>query len=157
MDEVTKNQLQFANLNNCDLNKPFYYGFELDQNNLPKIGTGTKTNPLRKAFTSIVLLVYTIRGLQFNNLVWHIDCTYKLNYNRFPLMTTGVGDLSGHLHPIYFALVSQETEEDFVWLFQPLISLCSLFYIDFSKIPLVVMMDACGASYNAVKNGFIWI
>ena len=84
VEEVTNNQLQSTNLANSDQTKPFYYGFKLYHNNLPKIRTGTRTNPLRITFTLIILLIYTIRGLLFNNFVWHIECTYKLNYNRFP-------------------------------------------------------------------------
>jgi hypothetical protein len=87
--------------------------------------------------------------------------------NRFPILSfsyfydviitmlsLGVSDMSGHYHPVYFALVSQENGDTFEWFFGSLIYLYSLFGVDFRIYPKVFMMDASDATYNAVRKCF---
>lgn len=136
---------------NCN---PFYFGFSKDMNKKPIINPGTISLPFRLVFTPLVLLLNTIRCIFWSDLVWHVDCTYKLNHNRFPLMSFGVSDLSGHFHPVYFACLSHEKEEDFIWFFESLILLYSFFNVSFRDIPKVIMIDAADASYNAVRKSF---
>ena len=95
VEEVTKSQQITKNLDEIVHSRPFYYGYNTE-NVKQRIGIESKTDPLRLAFTSIILLVFTFRRLIFNNLVWHIECTYKLNNKRFPLMSMRVSGLSGN-------------------------------------------------------------
>ena len=108
-----------------------FFGFFKDLSNRPILNHGTQNQPFRLAFTSFVLLLNTLRCIFWSDLVWHIDCTYKLNRNRIPLMSFGVSDISGHFHPVNFALVSHEKEEDFIWFFETLINLYSFFALIF--------------------------
>jgi hypothetical protein len=127
------------------ISKPFFFGFQKEPSVKPKLKSGTSNLPFPLAFTSLVLLLNTIRLLLGLS-------TYKLNLNRFPLMRFSVSDMSGHFHLVLFALVSQEKQEDFVWFFQTLIYLYSLFGIELKAKVQVVMMDACEACYLAVRQ-----
>ena len=49
-----------------------------------------------------------------NKGVFHIDGTYKLIQNRFPVMVFGVSDIAGEFHPIAYCITSHEKEEDFL-------------------------------------------
>ena len=93
-----------------------------------------------------------IPSLLVSTCVYHLDCTYKLTKNRFPLCVFGVSDFSGQLHPIAFALLSHEREGDFEWFFRSLISLTDSLGIVLN--PKFLMMDACDASWNAASKIF---
>ena len=69
--------------------KAFSYGV--------KLGIGSESDPLIICFTSKKLLK-NISLYSEHNSVFHIDGTYKLIKNRFPVIAYGRSDLNGHLH-----------------------------------------------------------
>ena len=54
--------------------------------------------------------------------VFHIDGTYKLLKNGFPLVVIGVSDIRGQFHPIAFCITSNEEEGDFTEFYLGMIS-----------------------------------
>ena len=84
--------------------------------------------------------------------VFHIDGTYKMTVQGYPLIVFGVTDIQGVFHPICFMLTSHETEIDFTTFYNGLYRQCDLMGIEFE--PEFVMQDAQESSYNAVKKLF---
>ncbi|RNA06074.1 hypothetical protein BpHYR1_032852 [Brachionus plicatilis] len=131
---------------------PFFFGYSLDDFNEPIIGNGdNQENAFRIGITS-KKLINQIPALLVKNMVFHLDCTYKLTKNRFPFLVFGFSDFSGQFHPVAYALISHETGSDFDWFFGALKNLFISYGIVFN--PVYMMMDASDASYNAVKLHF---
>ena len=84
--------------------------------------------------------------------VFHIDGTYKIIKNRFPLLVFGITDLRRTFHPIVFNITSHETESDFIYFYKNIIKLWKEINIDF--YPEYIMQDACDASLNAARLCF---
>ena len=80
----------------------------------------------------------------------HLDGTYQITTNGFPLLVYGVSDIQGHFHPICFMLTSHETEQDFDYFFNELIEQSDLMDIEYN--PKFMMQDACQASLNSIKK-----
>ena len=93
-----------------------------------------------------------ISDVLVSTCVYHLDCTYKLTKNRFPLLVFGVSDYSGQFHPIAYALLSHECGLDFEWFFNSLKTLTESLGIVLK--PKYLMMDACDASWNAAAKVF---
>ena len=87
-----------------------------------------------------------------NTGVLHIDGTYKLIKNRFPVMVLGITDIAGEFHPIAYCVTSHEKEEDFIAFFSAVKKLSSELELDFN--PDFLMMDASDATYNAASKIF---
>ena len=82
----------------------------------------------------------------------HIDGTYKITRNKFPLIVFGRTDLRRQFHPISFMVTSHEDNTDFSFFYSELIKILNILKINFSLYYL--MQDACQASYNAEKTIF---
>ena len=123
----------------------FYFNFEFDSNNMPVIGDGSDDNHLHIMMSSKKLL----NQLEYNG-VTHLDGTYKITTNGFPLVVYGISDMHGRFHPICFMLTSHETEQDFKFFFDGLIKQTELLNIEFN--PDFTMIDANKASLNAIKQ-----
>ena len=111
------------------------------------VKTGSDENHCFMFFTSKQLLEGLLRIKDGSPTLFHLDCTYKVNNNRFPLIAFGQSDLSGQFHLICLAITSHETEKDFRKFYEALIKLCNLCGIMFE--PTFIVQDACVASYNA--------
>jgi hypothetical protein len=57
----------------------------------------------------------------------------------------------GQFFPIAFSVISHEQEQDFTKFFQTLIAFCLELVKDISPTIKYLMMDACGASFNAAN------
>ena len=86
------------------------------------------------------------------NVPHHIDCTYKLCERGFPVLVFGISDIMGQFFPIAFSIISHEQEDDFTRFFQTLITFC--LELNISPAINYLMMDACGASFNAANSTF---
>ena len=86
------------------------------------------------------------------NGVNHIDGTYKITRNGFPLVVYGVTDIQGHFHPICFFVSSHENESDYKCFYDGLIKLADLLDLEYN--PEFIMQDAWRASFNADKFFF---
>ena len=104
----------------------FYFNINFDENDQPIIGNGSDNSHLNIMVSSKNLL---------NNLqcigVNHLDGTYKITTNGFPLVVYGVSDIQGHFHPICFMLTSHETETDFKYFFDGLIKQAEIMNIEY--------------------------
>lgn len=91
---------------------PFVIGYDciIDENELQPI--------------SIHAVVSTSRLLKIlassSNL--HVDSTYKLNYEGYPVFIGGISDLGKHFHPCFIMLSSGESAEDYKFAFQALLN-----------------------------------
>ncbi|CAF1029727.1 unnamed protein product [Brachionus calyciflorus] len=111
------------------------------------IKTGSDKNHCFIFFTSKKLLESINSRKDGAVTIFHLDCTYKINNNRFPIISFGHSDMDGQFHLVCLAITSHETEQDFRKLYQALIYICILCEIKFQ--PSFIMQDGCIASYNA--------
>ena len=115
----------------------------------PQIQTGTDNNHTFLFLTSKTLLCMATNS----EAIYHIDCTYKIVVNRFPVLIFGRSDLSGQFFPMVVCLMSHETTEDFSMFYRLLKSVLHvLFEIDFK--PTFIMQDAQDACWAAGKSAF---
>lgn len=47
----------------------------------------------------------------------HIDATYKVIHNGYPLIVCGVSDRKRKFHPVAFQLLVNESEEDYEFIY----------------------------------------
>ena len=81
------------------------------------IGDGSDTDHLLLNFTSLSWL-HNIEAFKDHYAIFHVDGTYKIIKNRFPVIVFGRSDVSGQFHPISIAIVSHETEDDYCAFFK---------------------------------------
>ena len=120
----------------------------------PKLGDGSDRSHFIFNFTSFRLL----ETISINNLsvtdknVFHVDSTYKITKQRYPLVVIGRSDQNGTFFPICVSIVIHEQTQDFSHIFQSLKDLCLT--LNISLNPTCFVQDACMASKNAIKTIF---
>lgn len=120
-----------------DEHTPFILDYWREKNN----GTGPK---FRFVFTTLFLL-NIFKSVE----KVCIDSTYKLNWNGFPLTILGTVDRNKKFHPIAFACTTNETEEDYAFVFHAVQSkIKEYFSVNFQ--PIILISDAA----NAIRNAF---
>lgn len=82
-----------------------------------------------------------------------IDTTYKLNWNGFPLTILGTIDRNKKFHPIAFACTTNETEDDYAFVFQAVKSKVHQFFSIIFQ-PSILISDAADAIRNAFYRIF---
>ena len=87
--EVSQLILDHLYFPTIDENIPFFFGVYFDVNNKPKIGDGSKLDPLYIFITSLKLLKNADTSLQDGESLFHLDGTYKTNLNNFTLRRDG--------------------------------------------------------------------
>ena len=132
---------------NVSENKMFIFNVKKNDKNKIKLGDGKDNNHLNIMMSSKALLSNLSREGMF-----HIDGTYKITKNGFPLMVFGITDMAHTFHPIAFCVTSHESEADFSEFFNGIIKVAE--DLDISFNPKYFVMDACGASANAVNSCF---
>ena len=125
----------------------FYFNIKLDEDGIPIVGDGNPNNHLSIMMTSKAL----IKRVEETG-VFHVDCTYKLIKNGFPVLIFGISDIKGQFHPIAYNITSHEDENDFANFFNGLKDLVGSLGLAFN--PRFFMQDTCDASYNATKKCF---
>ena len=86
----------------------FFFNVSFDNENQPIVGDGSNKNHFHLCMSSKRLL----QNIE-NYGVHHLDCTYKITVQGYPLLIYGVSDLLGQIHLIAFMITSNETKEDF--------------------------------------------
>ena len=71
----------------------------------PEIRTGSDRNHTFIFLSSKKLLLMATN----EEAIYHIDCTYKIVVNRFPVLIFGRSDLAGQFFPMVVCLMSNET------------------------------------------------
>ena len=72
--------------------------------------------------TSLTLLLMATN----ETAIYHIDCTYKMFSNRFPVLIFGRSDKGGRFFLMVVCLLSHETKEDFAMFYRLLKNLLML-------------------------------
>lgn len=78
-----------------------------------------------------------------------IDATYKLNWNGYPLIVLGTVDRTKRFHPLLYACTSNETSNDYAFVFQSVKDGVKNFF-RVSIDPKILVSDAA----KAIQNGF---
>lgn len=131
----------------------FFYGFPVSDQNKPILGNGASTNHLFIFATTLKLLqINCDTNNQSNIALFHIDGTYKITREGFPMLVFGRSNLNRKIYPIAFGIVSNEEAYDFLHFFQSIKSLCRFFNINFELNFL--MQDAQSACSSAAKQVF---
>lgn len=113
------------------------------------LGDGSELNNFIASFTTIKLLkAISYSSVFITRAIYHIDATYKITKNHFPLIIIGRSDHNGTFHLISVSISSHEQEIDFKHILDSLIKLCKDLVDEFS--PTDFLQDACKASSNAI-------
>lgn len=134
---------------NIDENTPFFFNVKFDEDGIVKLNNGSEESHINIMITSKKLL----RNLESENEgPFHIDATYKLIKNKFPVVVFAKTDFHHQIHPIAFVITSHEQTKDYVEIYKGLISVSDQLNIEFN--PEYIIQDAWDASYNAAKELF---
>ena len=87
-------------------------------------------------------------------VVLHMDGTFKLNENEFPVITLGISDGAQHMHIMSLSIISHRTEDMYLRVIQGFKDiLCDLFpHVSFN--PKYLMTDAERAERTALVSIF---
>lgn len=102
----------------------------------------------RVVFSTRRLLENGLRGIY-----WHVDATYKVVWQGFPVLLLGTCDQAKRFHPISLMLSQDEREQDYTYLLQK--TRAALQDVKGSDVrPAAVIGDGAGAITNAVTTVF---
>lgn len=117
------------------------------------LGDGSSADPFRIGMTSYQLLKNYV-DVQMNDeltTVVHLDSTFKVNKERYPVFVIGVSDKSGQFLPVAYFCTSKRKRPDVAWCLKKLdYVLQEAFNVRFA--PDFVMMDADVAQFNACQD-----
>ena len=85
--------------------------------------------------------------------VYHIDNTFKIALNNFPLFVFGRTDISRQFFHIALMILSHEQQGDFSYFYRSSLSVCQIMNLG-EFISTYLMQDACEASANALFEVF---
>jgi len=116
---------------------------------------GSDAHPFCISMTSTAML-NTVSKLHSWVAPWvlHMDCTFKLNDNEFPLVILGVTDGAQQLHVLSISIVSHRTTEVYQRVVQGLKDLVSKVLPQVTFMPAYVMTDAELAERRALLSVF---
>lgn len=136
-----------------DINRPFFFGFGVNDKNIPKIGNGDKTSRLYVFCTTLKLLQMNCDPMNQNGItLFHIDGTYKITKERYPMLVFGRSNPNRKMYPIVVGIISSEEQIDFEYFFSNIIGICRFFGINFSI--RFLMQDAQLACSAAARTCF---
>ena len=87
-----------------------------------------------------------------DGVVFHIDLTYRIVKQAFPLLVFGISDIHRAFHPMAFMFLSHWCEKDFDYFFISLTELADK--LDLSYDFHYIMQDADRASLNSIRKNF---
>ena len=122
----------------------------------PVIGVGSDLDPFVAGFTSKILLE---KLKQFQNIkneaMLHVDCTYKITKEAYPLLVVGVSDISRLFHLLGVFFVSQTTEIIIKYYIDSLFDAVNLNFTCLADWkPSFTMTDSDPALINALRSRF---
>ncbi|CAF1025057.1 unnamed protein product [Brachionus calyciflorus] len=132
-----------------DEHEPFFFNVKFDSKNKIIINNGSEEKHINLMVTTKHLMSRIDSNLQG---CYHLDATYKLIKNGFPLIVLGRTDSVHDFHPLGFCISSHEQEVDYYDFFQGFKTLSGMLDIEFD--PNYLVQDAWLASYNAVSSHF---
>ena len=132
---------------------PFFFGYMKDASNNPIVGDGSKLNPTKLFVTSLKLLKFCDTSNQNFMGMFHVDGTYRIVQNRFPMAVFGRSDINRKFFLIALALLSTEEAINYSDFFMAIIQVCHDFRINF--VVQFIMMDAANEEAKAARNSFL--
>jgi len=122
-DKVTQLVTELSeNVEDIDSKRAFSYGV--------RMGSGQDDDPLIICFTSKHLLG-NVSKYPGHYAIFHIDGTYKLLKNRFPVIAYGRSDSNGQLHLISVAICSSEVTDTYTHFYRLISLFRFLFFVFF--------------------------
>ena len=115
MTHKIANQLYHENIGESEA---FFFNVKKSSTDKVLLQNGSPTQHAHIMLTSVAL----IKRCEMKG-VFHIDGTYKLVRNGFPVIVFGISDLQGTFHPIAFCITSNEEEVDFTEFYGGIISI----------------------------------
>ena len=108
----------------------FFYGFKYDKNGDPIVGDGSDSIHFRALVTTKKMIRFMDEKLSDLPSMFHIDSTFKITKNGFPLVVFGRSDINRQFRPIAFMLTSHEKECDYLFFYECLIQLAKNLILD---------------------------
>ena len=105
---------------------------------------------MRIYVTSLALLRNADTTNQNHIAIFHLDGTYRITTNNFPLSVFGRSDLNRKFHPIALALLSRETAENILAFLLAITKVCRHFNINF--VVRFCMIDAAPEEAKAIRE-----
>jgi hypothetical protein len=135
---------------NIDLpdDEPFYFNIKEDSEGNVLIQNGSELKHAHIMLTSKKLMANCERQGMI-----HIDGTYKLVKNHFPVVVIGITDIAGQFHPIAFCITSSEDTHSFTEFYRGLLELAEKMGIEF--YPDFIMQDSWDASLTGASKAGI--
>ncbi|CAF0897848.1 unnamed protein product [Brachionus calyciflorus] len=96
----------------------FFFGLKLDNDDELVIGTGTDDNHCYILLTTKKMLKFLDDNIDNFPSIFHIDSTYKITKNGFPLLIFGRSDIKRQFYKIAFMMTSHEQEIDFIYFYE---------------------------------------
>jgi len=98
------------------------------------VGDGSDDDHFNMMLTSKKLLEMLDSNIEG---MFHIDGTYKLTKEGFPIIIFGKTDFDHHFHPIALSISSHETEADFIYFYKGLQKIANKLDIEFDPHILI--------------------
>ena len=114
------------------------------------LGNGSEIDPVRIFITSLNLLKNADTTKQNFQAIFHLDGTYRITLNKFPLSVLGRSDMNRKFFPIALALLSRETADDILAFLLALTIICRHFRINF--VVKYGMINAAPEDAKAIHN-----
>ena len=126
--------------------------FSIDSKLQVILGDGTPIAPLRIYMTTLKMLRLLDSTNQSNMALYHLDGTYRITINNFPLSIYGRSDMNRKFFPIAIAMISSEKNEMLVNFFIALQTCARFFGINFHC--QYIMIDAAPEEALAIRKAW---
>lgn len=143
MEETTRSLWYRVEL---DESTPFMFACATDPYEIPFIGNGSDDRPFLIGVTTKRLIRGLVRAAEFP---FHIDGTYKVNQQAYPMVVCGVSDASRSIHIAAVFISSQMRQEQFATISTSIFNIYQLVTGEALQIKHVA-----GDADDAQFNGF---
>jgi hypothetical protein len=130
----------------------FFFGLNYDDDGDPIVGKGSPEDHCHLMVTTKKMLKFLDENLDDLPSLFHVDTTFKITRNDFPLLIFGRSDKSRQFHKIAFMITSREQEPDFVLFYESLCQIAKKLKIRFK--PRYIVQDGSEAMKNAALTVF---
>jgi hypothetical protein len=117
------------------------------------MGVGTEADPFRVDVSCFQMLhnYLEVQGDVNMTTVVHVDTTFKLVRQRYPVAVVGYSDNGSHFYPIAYFCTSRRAAPDVAWCIRAVKQATEQAF-GRSFEPEFVMMDGDNAQYNACSD-----
>lgn len=142
----------------ANMDYPSLYNWSVNRSILPVSALPNTPFVVYQQFTNnndFRIAIRTRRLLELSNrsIVLHIDSTFKVMYNGYPLTVCGITDRCRHFHPVIFIITVGESTQEYEFAFKSIIVGCDILNIRRASYNYV-MADCADAISAARLNVF---